>query len=413
MRNPPFWLILVLLLGFIATLTVLTLSAETPSAPSYTIFALGPPPPLPGDPEWMSGASGDDPFGDATPPVTSFAGAWQNSDSWAHSINELNQVAGLAMTLDGAHAVFLYGPGPTGWEFFPLEKHRFVESFRGPSDFGPELNASGTVAITLHPADTYEPFTSWVSEYSTSLSSPLTPEWGFKLALEEDVNVFVRGITTSGGLALTVQESVGIEMANAAFLEADETLTVIQEGFARTVAANANGAVLGYSVVPDEQWEGEFYTVWWTWKDGTMQELPGKVGTASHSLNNDINEQGDVLNYGGLLRDGVILDVEDLLNEAGLSPYPRLSEVNSHGDVVGWGWKEGEPWPPSDWDDSLAYLMKDGQVYFLDDLVADKSWRINYAMDINDAGFIVGSAERNGRQHAVMLLPVNAPGDGE
>jgi hypothetical protein len=52
-----------------------------------------------------------------------------------------------------------------------------------------------------------------------------------------------------------------------------------------------------------------------------------------------------------------------------------------------------------------GFLWEDGQLLDLNDLIVDDGWVIREANDINNAGWIVGSGERDGEVHAVLLRP--------
>lgn len=86
--------------------------------------------------------------------------------------------------------------------------------------------------------------------------------------------------------------------------------------------------------------------------------------------------------------------MEDLAN----NPYSVASDINDDGDIVGFG--------------SCPFLYRDGVMYDLNGLIDPASgWHLSLAYAINDNGQIVGQGVNAlGQSDAFLLTPIPEPG---
>lgn len=154
------------------------------------------------------------------------------------------------------------------------------------------------------------------------------------------------------------------------------------------LAINQQGDVAGDGY----EFDGSAHAV--LWQDGKVVDLSADVAPGRTSRATDVSDTGDVVGtaegadgtfHGFLWSTGKVLD----LGPAG--QYDTL-KVNNHRQVV--------------FSSSEEPLWQDGQRSSLDDaLPADSGWTLQGASDINDAGDIVGTGNRQGSNQAYLLEP--------
>ena len=109
----------------------------------------------------------------------------------------------------------------------------------------------------------------------------------------------------------------------------------------------------------------------------------------------DINNAGHIV--GVTPNSQAFLYSGGVLNEIG--PSSEARGINNYDQVVGWSYIPG-PYPH-------AFIYEDGVMADLNSLLPEGSgWVLNYALDINDIGQIVGIGTTNGQSHAFLLSPV-------
>jgi hypothetical protein len=80
--------------------------------------------------------------------------------------------------------------------------------------------------------------------------------------------------------------------------------------------------------------------------------------------------------------------------------------MNNAGQVVGMAFAAEDPALPVR--TPFLYDYQTGEMIDLNNLIhADSGWQLMDALDINDAGLIVGRGIREGEMHAFLLTPVN------
>ncbi|MBW4510574.1 MAG: PEP-CTERM sorting domain-containing protein [Scytonematopsis contorta HA4267-MV1] len=123
---------------------------------------------------------------------------------------------------------------------------------------------------------------------------------------------------------------------------------------------------------------------------------------SSYSIANDINDKGQIVLYEGSPGSGFISYIYNLgtgkkesipiINKI----YTSALGINEKGDVVG-GAYDGTV---------SAYVYTNGVLQYLNDLISPQSgWTLEFGIDINDAGQIIGNGIFNGEERAFLLTP--------
>lgn len=167
--------------------------------------------------------------------------------------------------------------------------------------------------------------------------------------------------------------------------------------FAVSVNDDSDMVVLGISA--DRQSYGTFML-----SDGVWTNIGGLGGGIT--VGQKINNLGQIVGFSHLTtipgeyhaflyNDGVMVDLGSL--SSGQSSV--ASSLNDRGAIVGYSGTVNNA--------AEGFLHTDGVMWNLNDLLVEGSgWTVLYAFDINNAGEIVGRAERNGEIHGVLLTPV-------
>lgn len=148
---------------------------------------------------------------------------------------------------------------------------------------------------------------------------------------------------------------------------------------------NSQNVVVGF----ERDDEFAYYTPWiWTDGGGLRRLFPdiyqgGGVPT-------DLNDLGEVTVERAIWKDGKLRPLPDAFG---------LSGINNYGDVVG---DLTNHRGPGVWFDNVPFELQA--------LLDDGSYRLEYALDINDSGQILARANRSGSTYYVLLNPVPEPG---
>jgi len=190
------------------------------------------------------------------------------------------------------------------------------------------------------------------------------------------------GINDAGAI---VGDRINGSIVNAA-IWADGKITDFGGDFTRALDINNAGQVVGIAR------DAYGFDNAFVWNDGTLTTL-----SSADSRPQDINELGQIvgrnklangLKHATLWQSGQTIDI-DTLNTFDSEAYA----INDAGTIVGFAGR--------------AFIYQNGQMQLLNDLVpANSGWDLNTALDINNAGLIVGSGEFQGGTHAFLLTPV-------
>ena len=148
---------------------------------------------------------------------------------------------------------------------------------------------------------------------------------------------------------------------------------------------NESGDIVGYS----DRVDGFATAV--IWRTGVMEALPKlyqDYPARAYCINDSGIIGGEAANqFSGSSWDAVYWDAAGIHD---LGVLGSITDINSHGDMVGSGyvWKDGVRYDPRDW------------------LPPDAGYTRIYPRGINDRGEIAGSGYINGEFHAVILKPV-------
>lgn len=251
--------------------------------------------------------------------------------SSASAINDNGQIAGTAWNSDKQNRAFRYSGGPLqdlGTLASGAGNHRL------PSSQGSAINSLGQVVGTSHVDDvTYHPFF-----YDAGPMQDLAPAG-------PSANV-ARAINTSGQIAGSTPSAGWIY--DGTFHD----LGSLGGGGTQALGMNEAGVVVGYSYLSDQvTYRGFIYS------GGPLMPLGTLGGSGSQAL--DINALGQVVGgshialgsdvfHGFLYSDGVMTDLNDLVDPALGWEILKGTAINDHGQIVGWGIIDGN---------THAYLM--------------------------------------------------------
>ena len=266
------------------------------------------------------------------------------------------------------------------------------------------------------------------------------------------------GAQNSFGIAINDQEQYLAEAAPGSFFRPDLVPAPAGYSIVDVAALNNAGVVAGNA--RDLNTGGPLA---FTWQSGTLTLLPPLIpGGYSTAMN--INNAGQVLALAQktqsdavpVIYEGttIVADLSAALTAASFRIIAQGYGLNDHGHVVGFGEvtlrpRRGAPYetvhaflyrdgkvtdlaPLRGYNYSLAWdvnnsdeiagtcfstvdesstpaLWRDGKVYDLAEHVVGGTdgWHLNDAKAINDDGFIIGFAGKNGDQQAFVLEPVN------
>ena len=298
-----------------------------------------------------------------------------NSASTGFGVNASGQVVGVAAAAGNSvqHA-FLY-TGGVMQDLGTLPANNFSQAWA--------INDSGQVVGQSTNFDTFEGADTHAFLYSSGTMQDLGTLGG---ALS-----VARGINASGqvvGISSLADSAEGDVNANA-FVYSEGVMHDLGPGAAFGI--NDSGQIVGSS-------QGHAFR----YSDGVMQDLgtlPGGTGSDGHA----INAGGQVVGVSATLGDSAqhaFLYSGTLMHDLGTLPGDSFSEawaINNSGQVVGES-------------DSHAFLYRDGVMYDLNALINPSSgWEIQRAFGINDRGQITGLGTFFGQQDAFLLTPVPEP----
>lgn len=181
---------------------------------------------------------------------------------------------------------------------------------------------------------------------------------------------------------------------------------VVDLGFVGAATAiNERGDMAGFRVFEDALL-GPAWHAFLRPAGGTDVDLGSLHGHAGQSWANDMSEQGVVVGLSSTplygyhafrYRPGGTMEDLGTIDEYG---HSAAHAVNTRGDIV------GEATCQSDERPLHAALWRDGELWDLNDLIPPGTgWTLEGAIDINDAGSVVGWGWFAGHRRAVLLTP--------
>jgi probable HAF family extracellular repeat protein len=170
-------------------------------------------------------------------------------------------------------------------------------------------------------------------------------------------------------------------------------------------AINGAGQIVGYSHTSTSSNEYHAYL----YQNGVMADL-GVLPNGLNSYAADINDAGHVVGDSQLnssfrfraiyFSDGNMIDIGDL--SGGSFGWAQAFAINNADQIIGRSLTAAGT--------AAAFLYESGVMYELNSLIDPGSgWFLDHAVDINDAGQIVGFGMINGEEHGFLLTPSAVP----
>ncbi|MBX3359684.1 MAG: hypothetical protein KF745_14790 [Phycisphaeraceae bacterium] len=285
-------------------------------------------------------------------------------------------VVGRSMTPDGSWQAFAWSRGTM----------RALEGFPGyGSSSASGVNSRGTIVGALSTADGGSPRPAVWTEGGLSILPTLGGPFGAAAAINESGHI--AGWSAAG--ATVWVGGVPVVLPNP-------------DGFGQSFALSISdaGDVAGHSM---RQTGGSCPVLWTGQIAAELPTPPGSVGQAN-AVNNLAEVVGSIIdaqydNRAVLWRAGQFLDLGTL---GGPLPWAFAADINDRSQIVGAS------------DSPLGFtgfLWEDGEMYDLRRFLAPGyDYEITTANAITDDGVIAATASIDGRQTAVLLRPVPAPG---
>lgn len=330
-------------------------------------------------------------------------GTLGGTESFAYALNNRGDVVGLSRVHDGdTHAFHYRDRAGVMTDLSPLNSESILTS---SMDINKHRQiASGVIENGVYVPAIYEARSGQVTTLGT-----------------------LGGVTAFGfnGVATAINDggqAVGYSYLDSlnrhAFLFSDGEMTDIGSlgGYSGALAINNSGAIAGFSSDTSVGYPHAF-----VYRDGLMMEIDPFGGPNNESIARGINNHdqvvGEALTPAGTFNgfiystsNGLVTNVGTLAG--GLNTY-ALS-INDRGDVVGSAdspyesvcFTGGQSVPCIEYA-LRAFLYRNGEMLDLNSLIrSDSGWDLQWALDINDRGQIIGYGVRNGKFRAFLATPV-------
>jgi len=314
-----------------------------------------------------------------TPYKVTDVGALVDASTEAYGVNDVGQVVGALFLEDwmgGTHSYAVFWEGGMPYALWPPDERECVAT---------DINNAGLIVGSVYLPD-------------GSLEACL---WGSG------------GLTTLGKLGGVRSDALGVNDAgqiiglwsttdtDLAFIWQDGVMTSLgtMEGGTFSIALDINsaGQVVGYG-----NYSAPFPFAGFLWEAGVMTPLEGLL--AAHA----INDLGQVVGYAkaddgeqhaALWEGGTVTDLGTLVEGGWSTPW----DINGRGQVVGSAEApEGSA--------QRAFVWEGGVMYDLNDLAINASaWTLARAYAVNEHGEIVGYGFVDGEKHAFLLTPIPEP----
>ena len=326
-------------------------------------------------------------------------GAALSGDSVASAINDVGQIVGSG----GAH-------GSSTWQAWRWSAGTatVLPSLNGTSAWANDINNAGEIVggISRFDAGTVWPGTAinaviWRNDQATALTQLGAFGWAQAYSIN-DAGVVVGGYDPRS-------DPISYLRQHAAQWDPSGQLSMLPGGHAASLATSINSQGTAVGMVGD--WQGSSHDpasalpAKWSPSLVTLQPVPRYSATAW-----DINDRGQIVGYSGnrygspgqavLWEDGMTTVLGDPQAEG------NALALNEHTQIVGYAVVNGQ---------YRATLWQGGSTIDLnaqiDPTVLEGGWVLTSASDINESGWIIGTATQagTGATRAFLLTPVPEP----
>jgi probable HAF family extracellular repeat protein len=248
----------------------------------------------------------------------------------AQDVNASGEVIGFAESSQGSNRAVIWDADGT---------LRTLTSFGSGESYGRDINDAGEAVGYVYTSDTdYEAFLVRADDMMERLEG-----------LESHDQSRATGINADGAVTGYVMDRVGLSNLATAFVWRSKDdisyLTAPTGSQSRAHAINGSGAVVGESLNSNRRWVATYW-------DALGQGV--EIGTLGgvYSRANAISDLGmavgfayDDSNDAKAFRwtdSGGLEDLNDLIDPASGWELVEAWDVNGHGDIVGWGYYDGE-----------------------------------------------------------------------
>lgn len=311
------------------------------------------------------------------------------SFSAAHAINELGQVVGVSMNGALVQHAFVWSAGGGMVDLGDLPGGDNDSSASGINNAGTVVGSSGA----LNTAQGYHAF-QWTSGAGMA-DLGAKPNNGYIS--------FGAGINSAG----TIVGASGFGSSFTAYVKSsDGAMTLLSKPSGSSTQANAindDGVIAGFTQKSNGTTRATL------WANGTRTELGDLAGGADYSNGLALNQAGLLVGSSGVAGGGHAFawtaagGMVDLGDLPGGSVASAAHGVNDLGDIVGFGSNADNQ--------NRALLWRKGSMLDLSTLAEAQAqgWVFEQALDINNAGAIVGWGWHNGQQRGFVLAPATSP----
>lgn len=220
-------------------------------------------------------------------------------------------------------------------------------------------------------------------------------------------------LARAAGVGMVGINNLGQRVGSSKYIEPGEQeprpyapqQAILVDGSERTFLGTLGGQIsyasgindAGHIVGQAQDARGGHYA--FLFRDGEMINLGDQIGRDIGSFATVINNRGQILGeLGG--GESFLLDGDELIRFGG--PWMRAEDLNDEGDVVGQYTRAVKLGVT----EQRAFLFRDGVRLDLTDLIPeDSGWLLETAAAINDLGQIAGTGTIDGQTRAYLLTP--------
>ncbi len=320
--------------------------------------------------------------------------------AWAFGLNDAGQVAASAMYNEASlfHHAVLWDDGVL------TDLGQLGDNGSTFHSFATAINAQGHVVGGSSVPSGFGSLDQAFLHDGTEMIQ-LPPLNGGDLCFAHDINDNgdVVGISDTG----EIQNNKRIIHGALWIDRSPQDLGTLGGNYSQAHAINNSRTVVGASLLDNGPSHAFF------WSDGTMTDMGTLGGASSRAW--DINETGQIVGWAqdATAARRAFLFEQDTMTDLGTLPGAKASEaygVNNAGQIVGMSWVPGEG--------PHAVLWDGGAAVDLNDLIENNSpWTLQIARQINSSGQIVGYGRLEGVTRAFLLTlatcAADIDGDGD